>query len=88
MIVSSRQVTVVLIGGQNFNPVDTVSQVNAQLSAGCNRKVFNRSKQEQLKSAANLRIFACLSQKRTCAVSSMVHRGQRSEESIEFRKAR
>jgi hypothetical protein len=47
MIVSGRQVTLLLIGGQNFIPVETVSQVNAQLSAGCNRKVFNRSKQKQ-----------------------------------------
>jgi hypothetical protein len=37
---------------------------------------------------AYLRFFACLSQKGTCAVSSMAHRGQRSIESLEFRKAR
>jgi hypothetical protein len=32
--------------------------------------------------------FACFSQKGKCAVYSMAHRGQRSQESIEFRKAR
>jgi hypothetical protein len=53
-----------------------------------NRKAFNRSKQEQLKSVAYLRFFACLSQTRTCAVSSMAHRGKKSVESIEYRKAR
>ena len=47
--------------------------------------VQNKSK---LKSVAYLRFFACLSQTGKCAVSSMQHRGQRSEESIEFRKAR
>ena len=37
---------------------------------------------------AYLRVFACLNQTGMCAVSSMAHRGQRSEESIEFKKAR
>ncbi len=37
---------------------------------------------------AYLRFLACLSQTGKCAVSSMQHRGQRSEESTEFRKAR
>jgi hypothetical protein len=36
----------------------------------------------------SLRFFACLSQKGKCAVSSMQHRGQRSQESIEYRKAK
>jgi O-phosphoseryl-tRNA(Cys) synthetase len=56
------------------------------LSSVVNRNAFNSSKQEQLKSVANLRFFACLSQTVTCAVSNLAHRGQRSEESIEFRK--
>ena len=37
---------------------------------------------------AYLCFFACLSQTGMCAVSIMAHRGQRSEESVEFRKAR
>jgi hypothetical protein len=59
-----------------------------QISVGSNGKVFNRSKQEQLESVAYLCFFACLSQKGMCAVSSMAHRGQRSEESVELEAKR
>ena len=58
------------------------------ISVGSNNKIFNRSKQEQLESVAYLWFFACLSQKGMCTVSGMAHRGQRSEEIVEFRKAR
>jgi hypothetical protein len=56
---------------------------------GCfEHKAFSRSKQKPLLNLGNLRFFACLSQKRKYAVYSMQHRGKRSVDSLEFRKAR